>query len=72
VKLLAELCVCAAYHNTAVRNVRVCRLQCDEVWEFVGAKAKNVSPKKKAAGWGDICTWTGIDADSKFCVSYLV
>ena len=48
------------------------RLQCDEIWEFVGAKAKNVNPEKKAAGWGDIWTWTGIDADSKLCVSYLV
>jgi IS1 family transposase len=72
-KLLGELgCACAAYHNKAVRNVRVRRLQCDEIWEFVGAKAKNVSPEKKAAGWGDIWTWTGIDADSKLCVSYLV
>jgi IS1 family transposase len=26
----------------------------------------------KAAGWGDIWTWTGINADSKLCVSYLV
>ena len=60
VKLLGEIgCACAAYHNKAVRNVRVRRLQCDEIWEFVGAKAKNVTPEKKAAGWGDIWTWTG-------------
>ncbi len=48
------------------------RLQRDEIWEFVGAKAKNVSPEKKAAGWGDIWTWTGIVADTKLIVSYLV
>ena len=73
VKLLTDLgCASAAYHNGAVRNLRVRRLQCDEIWEFVGAKAKNVTPEKKAAGWGDIWTWTGIDADSKLCVSYLV
>jgi IS1 family transposase len=73
VRLLGELgCACAAYHNRAVRNVRVRRLQCDEIWEFIGAKAKNVSLEKKAEGWGDIWTWTGIDADSKLCVSYLV
>src|SRR5438105_5949292 len=73
VRLLGELgCACAAYHNKAVRNVRVRRLQCDEIWEFVGAKAKNVTPEKKAAGWGDIWTWTGIDADTKLMVSYLV
>jgi IS1 family transposase len=73
VRLLGELgCACADYHNRAVRKLKVRRLQCDEIWEFVGAKAKNVTPEKKAAGWGDIWTWTGIDADTKLIVSYLV
>jgi IS1 family transposase len=48
------------------------RLQADEIWCFVGAKAKNVSAEKKAEGWGDIWTWVGIDADAKLVVSYLV
>jgi len=48
------------------------RLQCDEIWQYVGAKAKNVRPEKKAIGWGDVWTWTGLDADTKLCVSYLV
>jgi IS1 family transposase len=73
VKLLADLgCACAAYHNRNVRNLRVRRLQCDEIWCFVGAKAKNVSLEKKQEGWGDIWTWVGIDADTKLVVSYLV
>ncbi len=73
VKLLADLgCACAAYHNRHVRNLRVRRLQCDEVWSFCGAKAKNVSIEKKQEGWGDIWTWIGIDADTKLVVSYLV
>lgn len=72
-KLLADLgCACAAYHNAYVRNLRVRRLQCDEIWCFVGAKAKNVTPEKKAEGWGDVWTWVGIDADTKLVVSYLV
>jgi hypothetical protein len=59
-KLLAEIgCVCAAYHNRAVRNLKVRRLQCDEIWSFVGAKAKNVSAEKKQEGWGDAWTWIG-------------
>jgi IS1 family transposase len=73
IKLLGELgCACAAYHNRTVRYLRVRRLQCDEIWEFVGAKAKNTSAEKKAEGWGDVWTWTGIDADTKLIVSYLV
>jgi IS1 family transposase len=73
VKLLADLgCACAGYHNRAVRNLKVRRLQCDEIWCFVGAKAKNVSVARKQEGWGDIWTWIGIDADTKLVVSYLV
>jgi IS1 family transposase len=73
VKLLADLgCACAAYHNRNVRNLKVRRLQCDEIWCFVGAKAKNVTVEKKQEGWGDVWTWVGIDADTKLVVSYLV
>jgi IS1 family transposase len=72
-KLLADLgCACAAYHNRTVRNLRVRRLQCDEIWCFVGAKAKNTRVEKKQEGWGDVWTWIGIDADTKLVVSYLV
>jgi IS1 family transposase len=73
IKLLLDLAeVCAAYHNRNVRNLRVRRLQCDEIWQYVGAKAKNARPEKKAIGWGDVWTWTGLDADTKLCISYLV
>ena len=72
-KLLEDVgTACAIYHDQAVRNVRVRRLQCDEIWCFVGAKAKNVTPDKKQEGWGDTWTWVGIDADTKLVVSYLV
>ncbi|MGC1362234.1 MAG: IS1 family transposase [Silvibacterium sp.] len=73
VKLLADLgCACAAYHNKHVRNLRVRRLQADEIWSFVGCKRKNASPEQKAEGWGDIWTWVGLDADTKLVVGYLV
>ncbi len=33
---------------------------------------KNVSlDKRQNEGWGDVWTWTAIDADTKLCVSYL-
>jgi IS1 family transposase len=73
VKLLADIgCACAGYHNRTVRGLKVRRLQADEIWCFVGAKAKNVRAEKKQEGWGDIWTWVGIDADTKLVVSYLV
>lgn len=72
-KLLVDLgSACMKFHDTHVRNVRVRRLQCDEIWAYIGAKAKNVSAEKKEIGWGDVWTWVGIDADTKLVVSYLV
>jgi IS1 family transposase len=71
-KLLADLGnVCAAYHDEHVRNIAAKRIQCDEIWSFVGAKMKNVR-EEKAENWGDVWTWVGIDADSKLIVSYLL
>src|ERR1039457_2431092 len=64
--------VCADFHDKYVRNLRVRRLQCDEIWAYVGAKQKNASPEKKEIGWGDVWTWVGLDADTKLVVSYLV
>jgi IS1 family transposase len=72
-KLLVDLGkACMKFHDSHVRNVRVRRLQCDEIWSYIGAKAKNVSVEKKEIGWGDVWTWVGIDADTKLVVSYLV
>jgi IS1 family transposase len=72
-KLLRDLgAACAAHHNATVRNLRAQRIQCDEIWSFVGAKEKNVTPEQKAQGWGDIWTWTAIDPDTKLIVSWFV
>ena len=36
-------CACAAFHDANVRDLRVRRVQADEIWSFVGAKMKNAS-----------------------------
>jgi IS1 family transposase len=49
------------------------RVQCDEIWAFCYAKQKNVpADKRELFGYGDVWTWTAIDADTKLIVSYLV
>jgi IS1 family transposase len=57
-----------------VRGVKAQRIQCDEIWSFVGAKQKNVADSKRAGDptAGECWTWTAIDADSKLLVSYQV
>jgi IS1 family transposase len=72
-KLLSDLGrACYAYHDKHVRGLKSKRVQCDEIWCFVGARMKNTREEKIAEGWGDTWTWTAIDADSKLMVSYLV
>ena len=65
--------VCQTHHDEAVRGVKAKRIQCDEIWSFTYAKAKNVPSAKKApVGAGDTWTWTALDADSKLMITWLV
>ena len=64
---------CAEYHAEHVRGVKSERVECDEIWQFVYAKEKNVAKAVKApAGAGNTWTWIGLDADSKLIVSWLM
>ena len=73
-KLLSDAgAVCMAFHDANVHDVKASRVQVDEIWSFTYAKQKNVAKAKAAPdGAGDTWTWTAIDADSKFVVSYFV
>ena len=73
-KLLVDVGeACAKYHADNVVDVPSRRVQCDEIWSFCYAKARNVPLEKRDEfGYGDVWTWTAIDADSKLCVSWLV
>ncbi len=72
-KLLVDAGTAAtAYHDAAARNLRVRRIQCDEIWSFVGARAKNTTGEQRGSCMGDVWTWVALDSDSKLCVSYLV
>lgn len=64
----------AAYHDEHIRGIAGNRrIECDEVWSFVYAKARNVRRAKAAPeGAGDTWTWTAVDAESKLITSYLV
>jgi IS1 family transposase len=73
-KLLVDAgAACATFHNEKVQGVKARRVQCDEIWSFTYAKAKNVATAKAAPeDAGDTWTWTALDADSKLIVSWLV
>jgi IS1 family transposase len=72
IKLLVEIGeACHWYQDTHLRHLKCERVQLDEIWSFVGSKAKNV-PDGKEGRYGDIWTWVAICADSKLVPSWLV
>ena len=66
-KLLADAGeACAKYQDEAMRNLTCKRVECDEIWSFVGMKQKNVPEELEGIlGFGDVYTWTAIDSDTK-------
>lgn len=73
-KLLIEAGkACARFQHDKMRNLSCKRLQLDEVWSFCYAKQKNVPEEKQGEfGYGDVWTWTAIDAETKIIPSWLV
>ncbi len=64
---------CSWYQDRVFRYLDCKRVQVDEIWGFVGAKAKNADPELKAAGeQGDAWLWVATDADTKLVPSWLV
>lgn len=70
VKLLTEVGpACQSWRSENVVNLSSRVVQVDEIWAFVGSKAKNTSDEKRAESNGDCWTWTALDADSKLMIS---
>jgi IS1 family transposase len=64
---------CAAYQDNAIRNINAQDVQCDEIWSFCYPIPKNVAPEDKGAlGYGDVYTWTAIDAGTNLAISWFV
>jgi IS1 family transposase len=73
-KLLVDVGIaCADYQDKTLRNLTCKKVQCDEIWAFCYAKEKNVPADKQGKfGYGDVWTWTAIDADTKLVPSFMV
>jgi len=74
IKLLSELgSVCLDYQDSHIRNLSCKRIRCDEIWSFVYSKAKNVPAEHQGKfGYGDVWTWTAIDAETKLMLCWRV
>jgi len=75
-KTVAKLAVeigeaCEVFADKAFQNLQCQRIQCDEIWSFVGCKERQ---KKTAIGkhTGDVWTWVAIDPDTKLIPRWYV
>ncbi len=73
-KLLEDVGLAAGlYQAQTLVNLPCKRIQVDEIWSFCYVKQAYVTKEEQEQlGRGDVYTWTGICADSKLMVSYLV
>ena len=64
---------CAKYQDENLRDLNCKHIQIDEIWSFCYAKQKNVPENKQNRfGYGDVWTFTAIDADTKLVPSWLI
>jgi IS1 family transposase len=73
-KLLVELGAAAdAFLDANLRNLTPTRIECDEIWAFVGMKQKTVPEDRLGEpGIGNIWTWVALDPDTKLVCSWLI
>jgi IS1 family transposase len=72
-RLLRDLgAACSEFQDKVFRNLTCKRIECDEIWSFVGCKEKNVPADKRRQGRGDVWTWIAIDAETKLVPCWYV
>src|SRR5947207_14820039 len=61
-KLLIDVgMACEVYQITKLVKLTAKRIQCDEIWSFIGAKEGNLAPSQRGRGRGDVYTWVALD-----------
>lgn len=71
-RLAAEIgAACERFADRVMRDLPCQRIQCDEIWSFVGCKERQ---KRGAKGNhpGDVWTWVAIDPETKLIPAWYV
>ena len=63
---------CAKIHDKKMRGLSCRNVECDELWGYIGKKAKNADSSDRACGLGDVWTFIALDVDTKLIPSFLV
>lgn len=59
--------VCETFQDHLLQNLPCKRIQCDEVWSFVGTRKQTLNE-----GRGVVWTWTAVCADSRLVIAWQV
>src|SRR5580658_2265873 len=62
---------CTAMMDRKMRNLPCMRLELDEIWGFIGKKARTVKQDDEK-GVGDVWTFCAIDADTKLVPAFMI
>ena len=60
---------CAELHDRMMVGLRVPRIECDELWQYVGCKQKRVTPANIAMK-GDQYTFVALAASTRAIIAY--
>ena len=63
---------CAKIMDEEMRDLPCRRLQCDEIWSYVGKKQRQITPADDRSRLGDMWTFVAIDPDTKLVPAYRV
>jgi len=63
---------CKDIMDAKMRGLGSKHIEVDEIWGFIGKKAKNVKPGERNTGAGDVWTFIAIDADTKIIPSFVI
>src|SRR5205085_11423982 len=73
-KLLVDLGAASeSYQDQVLRDLPCRNVQVDEIWAYCYSKQKNVPQEHRGTfGYGDVWTFTAIDADTKLVPTWMV
>ncbi|HXC98666.1 MAG TPA: IS1 family transposase [Verrucomicrobiae bacterium] len=63
---------CAKLHDEKMRGLTCKRLECDEIWGFIGKKQRNSRILDIVSGRGDVWTFIALDSETKLIPSFMV
>lgn len=63
---------CEKIMDEEMRGLSCSKIQCDEIWGFIGKKQKNLRASDDRMELGDVWTFVAVDAESRMVPNYFV